>query len=104
MIDKVYDVLRQLNAAGVSVMVIEQVAAHAMRHARSMTVLDRGTIGYSRFDHRCVGAEALQNGYLGSRPKANSPLNQPQNSNIHIAFPTWPPQGDSNYQQETSNV
>ena len=47
MIDKVYDVLRQLNAAGVSVMVIEQVAAHAMRHARSMTVLDRGTIGYS---------------------------------------------------------
>ena len=65
LIDKVYDVLGQLNAAGVTVVVIEQVAAHAMRHARSMTVLDRGTIGYSGSVTDASAAEALQIGYLG---------------------------------------
>ena len=65
LIDKVYDVLGQLNAAGVTVVVIEQVAAHAMRHARSMTVLDRGIIGYSGSVTDASAAEALQIGYLG---------------------------------------
>ena len=65
LIDKVYDVLGQLNATGVTVVVIEQVAAHAMRHARSMTVLDRGTIAYSGSVTDAAAAEALQVGYLG---------------------------------------
>ena len=65
LIDQVYDVLGKLNAAGVTVVVIEQVAAHAMRHARTMTVLDRGTIGYSGSVTDASAAEALQIGYLG---------------------------------------
>ena len=65
LIDKVYEVLAQLNASGVTVVVIEQVAAHAMRHARSMTVLDRGTAAYSGSVTDASAAEALQIGYLG---------------------------------------
>ena len=65
LIDKVYDVLGRLNESGVTVMVIEQVAAHAMRHARSMTVLDRGTVAYSGSVTDASAAEALQIGYLG---------------------------------------
>ncbi|MBC7657732.1 MAG: ATP-binding cassette domain-containing protein [Frankiaceae bacterium] len=65
LIDKVYEVLGQLNASGVTVVVIEQVAAHAMRHARSMTVLDRGTLAYSGSVTDASAAQALQIGYLG---------------------------------------
>jgi branched-chain amino acid transport system ATP-binding protein len=65
LIDKVYEVLSGLNASGVTVVVIEQVAAHAMRHARSMTVLDRGTVAYSGLVTDSSAAEALQIGYLG---------------------------------------
>lgn len=65
LIDKVYDVLGQLNASGVTVVVIEQVAAHAMRHARSMTVLDRGAVTYSGSVTGASAAQALQVGYLG---------------------------------------
>jgi len=65
LIDKVYDVLGKLNATGVTVVVIEQVAAHAMRHARSMTVLDRGAVAYSGSVTDASAAQALQVGYLG---------------------------------------
>jgi len=65
LIDKVYDVLGQLNATGVTVVVIEQVAAHAMRYARSMTVLDRGRITYAGSVTDKSAAEALEAGYLG---------------------------------------
>jgi branched-chain amino acid transport system ATP-binding protein len=65
LIDKVYDVLGQLNDRGVTVLVIEQVAAHAMRHARTMTVLDRGTVAYSGSVTNATALEALQVGYLG---------------------------------------
>lgn len=65
LIDKVYDVLGQLNASGVTVVVIEQVAAHAMRYARSMTVLDRGRITYSGSVTDESASDALQAGFLG---------------------------------------
>ena len=65
LIDKVYEVLGRLNDSGVTVVVIEQVAAHAMRHARSMTVLDRGTVAYAGSVTDASAAEALQIGYLG---------------------------------------
>ena len=65
LIDKVYDVLGQLNATGVTVVVIEQVAAHAMRYARSMTVLDRGRITYAGSVTDKSAADALEAGYLG---------------------------------------
>ena len=65
LIDKVYDVLGQLNANGVTVVVIEQIAAHAMRFSKSLTVLDRGGIVYSGSVTDAAAAEALKVGYLG---------------------------------------
>ena len=65
LIDKVYDVLGQLNANGVTVVVIEQIAAHAMRYSKSLTVLDRGGIVYSGSVTDAAAAEALKVGYLG---------------------------------------
>ncbi len=70
LIDKVYEVLAQLNADGVTVVVIEQVAAHALRHARHMTVLDRGTVSFAGEVSSASAAQALQAGYLGHAPEA----------------------------------
>ena len=66
LIEKVYGVLGQLNQLGVTVVVIEQVAAHAMRYARSMAVLDRGTISYCGSVTDEAATQALQAGYLGN--------------------------------------
>ena len=65
LIDKVYEVLGQLNASGVTVVVIEQIATHAMRYSKSLTVLDRGSIVYSGSVTDAAAAEALKVGYLG---------------------------------------
>jgi len=65
LIDRVYGVLKELNAKGVTVIVIEQLAVHAMRYATSMTLLDRGTISYSGPGSGELAAAALQRGYLG---------------------------------------
>ena len=65
LIDKVYEVLHQLNVGGVTVVVIEQIAAHAMRYAKSLTVLDRGGIVYSGSVTDAAAEEALKVGYLG---------------------------------------
>jgi len=65
LIDKVYEVLGQLNGTGVTVVVIEQIAAHAMRYSKSLTVLDRGGIVYSGSVNDARAAEALKVGYLG---------------------------------------
>jgi len=65
LIDKVYDVLAKLHESGVTVVVIEQIAAHAMRFAKSLTVLDRGSIMYSGSATDAAAEEALKVGYLG---------------------------------------
>ena len=65
LIDKVYDVLGKLHESGVTVVVIEQIAAHAMRYAKSLTVLDRGAIVYSGSATDAAAEEALKVGYLG---------------------------------------
>lgn len=65
LIDKVYEVLGQLNAGGVTVVVIEQIATHAMRYSKSLTVLDRGSIVYSGSVTDAAAADALKVGYLG---------------------------------------
>ena len=65
LIDKVYEVLAKLHESGVTVVVIEQIAAHAMRYAKSLTVLDRGSIVYSGSATDSAAEEALKVGYLG---------------------------------------
>ena len=65
LIDQVYEVLGQLNSSGVTVVVIEQIATHAMRYSKSLTVLDRGSIVYCGSVTDAAAAEALKVGYLG---------------------------------------
>ena len=65
LIDKVYEVLGQLNASGVTVVVIEQIAAHAMRYSKSLTVLDQGRVVYCGSVTDTAATEALKVGYLG---------------------------------------
>lgn len=65
LIDKVYEVLAQLNAQGVTVVVIEQVAVHAMRYSKALTVLDHGRVVYAGSAHDAAAGQALKVGYLG---------------------------------------
>ena len=65
LIDKVYEVLGPLNAGGVTVVGIVQIATHAMRYSKSLTVLDRGSIVYSGSVSDAAAADALKVGYLG---------------------------------------
>jgi len=69
---KVYEVLAQLNASGVTVVVVEQIAAQAMRCASAMTVLDRGVAAYSGSVNDEAAAQALQLGYLGHAPRVDA--------------------------------
>ena len=70
LIDKVYEVLSQLNAEGVTVVVIEQIAAHALRYSKGLTVLDRGRVVYAGSAQDAAAAEALEVGYLGHADRA----------------------------------
>ncbi|TDN61963.1 ATP-binding cassette domain-containing protein [Paraburkholderia sp. BL10I2N1] len=65
LIDAVYELLSTLNKTGVTVVVVEQIATHAMRYADHVAVLDHGAIvqSGSMTDHTTT--EALRVGYLG---------------------------------------
>ncbi|MBM3345316.1 MAG: ATP-binding cassette domain-containing protein [Betaproteobacteria bacterium] len=65
LVDLIYNMLGKLHQNGVTVVVIEQIAAHAMRYAKSLTVLDRGSIVYSGSATDAAAEEALKVGYLG---------------------------------------
>ncbi|WP_159591270.1 ABC transporter ATP-binding protein [Hydrogenophaga sp. BPS33] len=66
LIEKVYEVLTALNQQGVTVMVIEQQATHAIRFAQSIHVLERGKISYAGPADGAAVAEALRSGYVGT--------------------------------------
>ena len=65
MIERVYEIISQLNSQSVTVVVIEQMATHAIRHAETMIVLDHGRIGYHGSVTSSAAEEALKEGYLG---------------------------------------
>lgn len=66
LIEKVYEVLVDLNHRGVTVMVIEQQATHAIRFARTVHILERGKVSYSGPANSAAAAEALRAGYVGT--------------------------------------
>ncbi len=63
--DRVYEVLSDLRRAGVAVIVFEQLATHAMKHADEIVVIDHGRISYRGRIDAAATAEALRIGYLG---------------------------------------
>lgn len=63
---KVYELLSELHRSGVTVIVFEQLATHALRHADQVAIIIQGEI----FHRGAVGDEAthaaLRTGYLGT--------------------------------------
>ena len=65
MIERSYEVLSGLHAAGTTIVVIEQMATHAIEYARTMTVLDRGRVAYLGAATGEAAERALRAGYVG---------------------------------------
>lgn len=65
LIDKVYEVLSALHAAGTTIVVIEQMATHAIEFAKTMAVLNRGRIEYEGPVSGPAAEQALRAGYVG---------------------------------------
>ncbi|CAH1695294.1 MULTISPECIES: ATP-binding cassette domain-containing protein [unclassified Chelatococcus] len=62
---KVYDLLSGLRRGGVTVVVFEQLATHALRHADSIVVINQGEISFRGTVDDEATHEALRTGYLG---------------------------------------
>ncbi|MBX3579498.1 MAG: ATP-binding cassette domain-containing protein [Rhizobiaceae bacterium] len=65
LIDRVYEVLDGLRRDGVAVVVFEQLATHAMKHADQIVVIDHGRISHRGAVDDEATVEALRMGYLG---------------------------------------
>jgi len=67
MIERVYEVLSALHAKGATIVVIEQMATHAMDYVDSMFVLDRGRLAYQGPMTGEAAERALKAGYIGEQ-------------------------------------
>jgi branched-chain amino acid transport system ATP-binding protein len=65
LIDRVYELLARLSEQGVTVIVFEQLATHAIRFASKIVVLEHGGILYEGAAKEQETAEAIRLGYLG---------------------------------------
>ncbi len=65
MVDKVYEILADLHNGGVAVVVIEQIATHALEHADKIYLLSRGQIVYGGPPSDEAVAEAIKLSYVG---------------------------------------
>ena len=65
LVDQVYALLSGLNKSGVTVIVVEQIATHALRHADRVVVLEHGAIVHSGAVTDDATARAVRAGYLG---------------------------------------
>jgi branched-chain amino acid transport system ATP-binding protein len=63
--DRVYEVLAELRNQGVAVVVFEQLAMHAMKHADEILVIEHGNISHRGAVGDDATREALRIGYLG---------------------------------------
>lgn len=65
MVDKVYEILADLRKGGVAVVVIEQIATHALAHADKIYLLSRGQIVYGGPPSDESATEAIKLSYVG---------------------------------------
>ena len=65
LINRVYEILDELRAAGVTIVVVEQQATHALERASVLHVLERGRLRYSGPATGAAVREALLAGYVG---------------------------------------
>ena len=67
MIERIYEIISELNKQEMTVIVIEQMATYALRHAKNMVVLEGGTIRYHGAVTETAAREVLEEGYFGSK-------------------------------------
>lgn len=65
LVEKVYEVLSELHRRGVAIVLIEQIATLALRHANSILVLDRGREVYAGSPSGEAAGRAIVEGYVG---------------------------------------
>jgi branched-chain amino acid transport system ATP-binding protein len=65
LVEQVYDTLRSLNKRGVTIVLLEQMAMHAIQNADQLLVLDRGRLIYQGTPHGEEARDALIAGYIG---------------------------------------
>ncbi len=65
MIDRVYELLTEMNGNGVSILTIEQIATHALAFAQKLTVIEQGRVVHSGPVTDAAAHEVLQLGYQG---------------------------------------
>jgi len=65
LVDQVYDILANLRRRGVAVVVVEQIATHALEHADTIYLLSRGHIVYSGPPSDEASREAIRSSYVG---------------------------------------
>jgi branched-chain amino acid transport system ATP-binding protein len=65
LIQKVYDILSDLHRRGVTIVVVEQQATHALLSAQTVHVMERGRLIYSGPPSSSEVEAALRSGYVG---------------------------------------
>jgi branched-chain amino acid transport system ATP-binding protein len=65
LIQKVYDILSDLHRRGVTIVVVEQQATHALLSAQAVHVMERGRLIYSGPPSSSEVEAALRSGYVG---------------------------------------
>ncbi|HEU0222642.1 MAG TPA: ATP-binding cassette domain-containing protein [Paracoccaceae bacterium] len=65
LINQVYEVLARLHAGGVTIVLLEQMATHAVRHSDLLVILDRGRLVYAGSPQSEAANAALLEGYVG---------------------------------------
>jgi branched-chain amino acid transport system permease protein len=65
LVERLYQILGELNRGGVTVVVIEQMATHAIRLASSMVILEQGKVCFQGSINEATASEALRVGYFG---------------------------------------
>jgi branched-chain amino acid transport system ATP-binding protein len=69
LIAQVYSVLARLHQSGVTIVLFEQMATHAVKHADLLVILDRGRVVYSGAPQGEAALAALAEGYIGGGDK-----------------------------------
>ena len=67
MIERIYEIISELNKRALTVIVIEQMATYALRNAKNMVVLEGGSIRYHGSVTMTAASEVLQEGYFGTK-------------------------------------
>ena len=64
-VSMIFDIIRQINAEGVTVLLVEQNAKAALQVAHTGYVMETGTISFSGSGHDLLADDRIRQAYLG---------------------------------------